>query len=65
MAISGMESLKKSGNTGIRIGITFFWGRTYKNIWSNGAGQNMYFLKEVLSQIDGVDDVYFVFWGND
>lgn len=46
MAISGMESLKKSGNTGIRIGITFFWGRTYKNIWSNGAGQNMYFLKK-------------------
>lgn len=23
------------------------------------------FLREMLAQIDGVDDVYFVFWGND
>lgn len=49
----------------IRIGITFFWGSTYKHIWSNGAGQNMYFLKETLMQIPFVEDVYFVFWGND
>lgn len=49
----------------IRIGITFFWGATYKHIWSNGAGQNMYFMKETLMQIPFVEDVYFVFWGND
>ena len=51
--------------SGLRIGITFFWGPTYKHIWSNGAGQNMYFLRETLMQIPEVDDVYFVFWGND
>lgn len=49
----------------IRIGITFFWGPSYKHIWSNGAGQNMYFMKEALMQIPFVEDVYFVFWGND
>ncbi|SUP43593.1 DUF2827 family protein [Veillonella criceti] len=51
--------------SGLRIGITFFWGPSYKHIWSNGAGQNMYFLRETLMQIPEVDDVYFVFWGND
>lgn len=54
-----------NGKRGIRIGITFFWGQSYKHIWSNGAGQNMYFLRETLKQIDWVDEVYFVFWGND
>ncbi|MDY3974394.1 DUF2827 family protein [uncultured Veillonella sp.] len=49
----------------IRIGITYFWGSQYKNLWSNGAGQNMYFLKETLMQIPFVEDVYFVYWGND
>lgn len=46
----------------INIGITFFWGDHYRNIWSNGAGQNMYFLKELLEQIDFVNEVYFVTW---
>lgn len=50
---------------GINIGITFFWGKTYNHIWSNGAGQNMYFLKQCLEQIDGVESVYFVYWRND
>jgi hypothetical protein len=49
----------------INIGITFFWGKTYNHIWSNGAGQNMYFLKQCLEQIDGVESVYFVYWRND
>lgn len=49
----------------INIGITFFWGASYNNIWSNGAGQNMYFLKEVLEQISFVNEVYFVYWDND
>lgn len=49
----------------IRIGISYFWGPKYKNLWSNGAGQNMYFLKETLMQIPFVEDVYFVFWHND
>ena len=48
-----------------RIGISFFWGASYHNIWSNGAGQNMYFLAETLKQIPDVEDVYLVFWGND
>lgn len=51
--------------SGLHIGITFFWGDSYKHIWSNGAGQNMYFLRETLMQIPEVEDVYFVFWGND
>ena len=50
---------------GINIGITFFWGESYNHIWSNGAGQNMYFLKQCLEQIDGVESVYFVYWRND
>lgn len=49
----------------INIGITFFWGESYNHIWSNGAGQNMYFLKQCLEQIDGVESVYFVYWRND
>ncbi|KAF1682811.1 hypothetical protein VER_04395 [Veillonella sp. R32] len=49
----------------VNIGITFFWGDSYNNIWSNGAGQNMYFLKEALEQIPWVKDVYFVYWDND
>ena len=49
----------------INIGITFFWGESYNHIWSNGAGQNMYFLKQCLEQIEGVDKVYFVYWRND
>ncbi len=65
MELSKLHSRKKAGKTGLRIGITFFWGSSYKHIWSNGAGQNMYFLREMLAQIDGVGDVYFVFWGND
>lgn len=32
----------------INIGITFYYSDTFTNIWSNGAGQNMYFLKECL-----------------
>ena len=65
MGLGKNNSGNKSNRQGLRIGITFFWGSTYKHIWSNGAGQNMYFLREMLAQIDGVDDVYFVFWGND
>ena len=65
MELSKKHSRKKAGKTGLLIGITFFWGSSYKHIWSNGAGQNMYFLREMLAQIDGVGDVYFVFWGND
>lgn len=49
----------------INIGITFYWGGSYTSIWSNGAGQNMYFLYESLKQIPFVNDVYFVSWGQD
>lgn len=49
---------------GLNIGITFFWGDTYQNIWSNGAGQNLYFIKELLEQISFVKSVYFVYWDN-
>ncbi|WP_298704582.1 DUF2827 family protein [uncultured Veillonella sp.] len=48
----------------INIGITFFWGESYQHIWSNGAGQNMFFLKRCLEQIEFVNEVYFVYWGN-
>ncbi|SUP41015.1 DUF2827 family protein [Veillonella criceti] len=48
----------------INIGISFFWGESYQHIWSNGAGQNMFFLKTCLEQIDFVNEVYFVYWGN-
>ncbi|WP_295789488.1 DUF2827 family protein [uncultured Veillonella sp.] len=48
----------------INIGISFFWGESYQHIWSNGAGQNMFFLKDCLEQIDFVNEVYFVYWGN-
>lgn len=46
----------------MNIGISLFWGNTYKHLFSNGAGQNMFFLRNCLAQIDGVDDVYFVYW---
>lgn len=49
----------------INIGITFFWGDSYQHIWSNGAGQNMFFLKLCLEQIEFVNEVYFVYWGNE
>lgn len=29
---------------GLRIGITFWYGSGYTDIWQNGAGQNLYFL---------------------
>lgn len=47
----------------LRIGISLFWGDSYNHIWSNGAGQNMYFLAQVLKAIATVEDVYFVYWG--
>lgn len=46
----------------MNIGISLFWGNTYKHLFSNGAGQNMFFLRNCLAQVDGVDDVYFVYW---
>lgn len=49
----------------IKIGISFYWSDTFQNLWGNGAGQNMYFLKELLSQIDFVEDVFFVYWRSD
>lgn len=49
----------------INIAITFHWGGTYNSIWSNGAGQNMFFLKQCLESIDFVNEVYFVYWGLD
>ena len=49
----------------INVAISFFWGPTYQHIWSNGAGQNMYFLAETLRAIPEVGDVYFVSWNND
>lgn len=52
-------------NKQINIGITFFWGNSYNDIWSNGAGQNMFFLKELFEQMPFVGEVYFVYWGND
>lgn len=50
---------------GLRIAITFFWGESFTSLWSNGAGQNMYFLKQCLESIDEVEAVYFVYWGSD
>lgn len=55
----------KKDKKGINIGITFYWGGTYNSIWSNGAGQNMFFLKQCLECIDYVNEVYFVYWNAD
>lgn len=59
------NSLQHNKIQGLRIGITFFWGESFKSLWSNGAGQNMYFLKQCLEAIDEVEEVYFVYWRAD
>lgn len=47
---------------GLRIGITFWYGSGYTDIWQNGAGQNLYFLYQVLKVQPNVREVYFVHW---
>lgn len=46
----------------MNIGISLYWGGTYKHLFSNGAGQNMFFLLNCLARVPGVDKVYFVYW---
>lgn len=49
----------------LRIGITFIWSDTIKHLWSNGLGQNLYFLYQILMAQPNVEDVFFVYWNND
>ena len=50
--------------SGYKVGISIFWGNGYNHFWSNGAGQNLYFMADVISRNPKVEEVYFVYWYN-
>ena len=50
---------------GLRVGITFYWGECYSDMWSSGAGQNVYFLYKTIEALPQVKEVYLVHNGCD
>lgn len=46
-----------------KVGITFNLEAKVKDIWANGANQNVIFLYQLLEKSNLVDEVYLVSWG--